>query len=148
MNPIILLGVFEIKHFLADFLLQTDSHTGKFKKEGWILPLADHCAIHGIMTLLIILAVKPWLWYLCLVDFAAHFITDRIKASPDLLGRFKALSGREYVIFKGMTDHHNEGIRRAARESVRSNIYFWYVLGLDQLVHQLTGLFIVWLLTQ
>lgn len=38
---------FLIKHFLADFLLQTDwMAAGKDRPKGWLLPLAAHAGVH------------------------------------------------------------------------------------------------------
>src|SRR5262249_37291025 len=91
-----LLLVFETKHLFADFFLQGEYMLGKFKRQGWQLPLAAHCAVHAAFTLAICLLVRPELFWLAGVDFSVHFVMDRIKASPDLLGRYKNLSAREY----------------------------------------------------
>jgi len=88
---------------------------------------------------------------------------DRIKASPNLLGRFKALSGAEYfkitqqlkeveAIEKKNLETQTSGdetnicydIRVSAAERFKSNTYFWWTLGLDQGVHHLTHYFIIW----
>lgn len=112
-----LLVVFQIKHFLADFPLQGKYMLGKFKTgTEWILPLAVHCAVHGLFTLLIIYYFKkPELSWLAAVDFAVHFTMDRIKASPHILGRFPITSR-----------------------------YYWWTLGFDQMVHHFTNYFIIW----
>lgn len=123
-----LLVIFQIKHYLADYLFQTPYMLGKFKKgTEWIAPLCAHCGVHALFTLSI---VGMWThnfkfgFALALFDFVAHFIMDRIKASPSLMGRWKALSAAEYA--------------SASDEQKASNTKFWYALGFDQMVHHLT----------
>lgn len=100
--------LFLIKHFLADFVLQTPWMLGKAKRAGWALPLAAHCAVHAVFTLAILLVLSPALWWLSLAEGLAHFAIDRVKAHPDLGGRWNP-SQRE----------------------------FWWALGADQLAHGL-----------
>jgi hypothetical protein len=101
---------FVIKHFLADFLLQTSwmAH-GKAESQGWLAPLATHAGIHGALTLLLMLALLPSLWWLGLVDFAVHTVIDRCKA----------LATRGL----GLTETDDA---------------WWWLMGLDQALHQLT----------
>jgi hypothetical protein len=91
---------------------------GKFKREGWIAPLSAHCAVHAAMTFAIALATvwsEPGTWSLVApfllagLDFATHFAVDRLKASPDLGGRWKP-----------------------------DRPQFWWALGADQMAHHLT----------
>lgn len=111
----LLLVVFQAKHFLCDFPLQGRYMLGKFKGGwGWVLPLAAHAAVHAVFTLAIVCFLKPHLWWLSLVDFMAHFAIDRVKASPNLLGRWKP-----------------------------DNKYFWIALGVDQTAHHLTHYWIL-----
>lgn len=116
----VLLVVFQIKHFLGDFVFQTGwmvrgkSRTGA----GFVFPLSIHVLVHAAMTLGIVLIVNHDWWYLALLDFAVHFTMDRIKASPHLLGRF--------------TDTTKQS--------------FWIPLGFDQMVHHLTHYSIIFLL--
>ena len=105
----ILLGVFQLKHFIADFPLQGHYMLGKMELNNWVLPLFAHVSVHGAFTLAIMLFVAPSLWYLAIVDMIVHFIVDRIKASPNMLNRWTT----------------NEP-------------YFWWSLGLDQMMHHLT----------
>lgn len=114
----LLLAVFQVKHLIGDYVLQTGwMVAGKAKPgPGFIFPLAVHVAVHAFTTFLIMLAVNPALWYLALFDFAAHFVMDRIKSSPRLLGRF--------------TDMNKTS--------------FWIPFGVDQMVHHLTHYFIIW----
>lgn len=71
--------LFLIKHFLADFPLQTAYMLGKGKPTGWVLPLAAHCAVHALLTLPVLWFLGLPLW-LAAAEFVAHFIIDRVKA--------------------------------------------------------------------
>lgn len=141
MNIFILLVLFQFKHFIADYLLQTPYHLKKFLPTwDFFLPLVSHCCIHSGMTLAVVLFVNPALWWLCIIDFIVHFIMDRIKAGPKYLGRYKALSPAEYVMLKSEPSAY-------ARQLIRGNTFFWWSLGLDQMVHHLTDIFIIFMLT-
>lgn len=136
--------VFEIKHFLADFILQGQYMLGKFKK-GWdfALPLLAHCGVHFVFTIMIIYAVAPGMEWLAYIEFLVHFLMDRIKASPAMLGQFHCLSKREMAEIQ-----RTEGtpVYEAYRHFLRSNKFFWWSLGLDQMVHNLTYCWIVYML--
>lgn len=142
-----LLIVYELKHFVADFLLQGRYMLGKFKP-GWdfLLPLSAHCGVHAGFTLLIVLRTNPSYWWLAIVDFVVHFIMDRIKASPKYLGRYKALSANEMIpiIQKAQVGVISDDDKKL----VRNNGLFWWSLGLDQMVHNLTHLFIIFMLVK
>ena len=113
----ILLIVYQIKHFLCDYPLQTPYMLQKLNLTGWAVPLAAHAAVHGAFTLAIVMFVNPSLWWLAIFDFAVHFTMDRIKASPNMLNRF------------GLEDKR-----------------FWWSLGFDQMVHHLTHYAIIFML--
>lgn len=117
-----LLVCFQLKHFLADYVLQTKYMLGKFKEEDWIMPLTAHAMVHGAMTFCIVVfftksvviaLIVSWL------DTWIHFIVDRIKASPKMLGRFKP-----------------------------DNKYFWWSLGADQMLHHLTHYAIIYFVVE
>lgn len=136
-----LLIAFQVKHFVADYPLQTPWMLGKFKKEGWMFPLAAHSAVHALFTFVIGWLVmqltlfetnQSLLATVALLDFSIHFTMDRIKASPSLLGRYKALSANEF--------------RTADAAALRSNRYFWWALGFDQLVHHITDCVSIYLI--
>lgn len=113
-----LLVVFQIKHYLADFPLQGMYMLGKFKPyPAFIRPLLAHVAVHGGMTAVIALIVRPELCWVSLVDSAVHFGVDRLKAAPSLGGRWK---------------HHQP--------------QFWWALGADQMAHHLTHYWIIYML--
>ncbi len=115
----VLMIVFSLKHFIADFPLQRNYMLQKVAASwAFFLPLATHCAVHAAITLVICLAYKPELYWLAAVDFVIHFFMDRIKSGPRYLGRFN--------------DIHKDS--------------FWISLGFDQLVHHLTNIYLVYLL--
>lgn len=103
-----LMAAFLIKHFVADFVLQSQYMLNKGRLAGWAAPLAAHCGVHAAFTLLILLVVSPSLWWLALVDGIAHSVIDRVKAHPSLGGRWRFPA-----------------------------YFFWVALGADQLAHGL-----------
>lgn len=117
----LLLVIFQIKHFIGDFPLQREYMLKKVLP-GWefVVPLATHCLVHAVLTLAIVLPISLKFWWLAVVDFVVHFIMDRIKSGPRYLGRF--------------TD--------------RSAAGFWNAFGLDQMVHHLTGFYIIWVVVR
>lgn len=153
----ILLVVYQIKHLVADYFLQGPYMLGKFKPyPDYIIPLFCHALVHFIGTFVIALFVDPdhATWY-ALVDGTVHFIVDRIKASPDMLGRFTALSKgemREILVedadyiakFPGTPTALNVRDRNEAR--LKSNKYFWWALGWDQMMHHLTHYGVMYLM--
>ena len=120
----VLLVIYQLKHFFADFPLQGHYMLGKFKGgTEWIRPLAAHAAVHAAFTF----GISLWfVWNmtgtkslipfpLAILDFVVHFCVDRLKASPALGGRWKM-----------------------------DKPQFWWALGADQMVHHLTHYFIIW----
>jgi len=107
---------------------------GKFKKSPeYIAPLFAHVFVHGTFTFYITLfstGLMILAFGLMAFDMTCHFIMDRIKASPDILGRFKPLTKETYPT--------------ATMDEKKSNMYFWWSLGLDQSVHHLTHYAIIY----
>lgn len=106
---LILLALFGIKHFIADFLMQFDymlRDKGTYLAEGGI----HHASTHASWTFLILV---PFIHHandliaLSLVDFVLHYHIDYFK------------------------QHLNKGLTPADRK-------FWIWLGLDQALHYLT----------
>ncbi len=117
----ILMIVFQLKHFAADYIFQYNYMLRKVSpKWDFIGPLALHCAVHGVLTLGICLYYKPQLWWLGVADFTIHFFLDRLRSGPNYLGRYK--------------DIHQS--------------IFWWILGADQMFHHLTHIWIIWVLIQ
>ena len=111
--------IFQVKHYLADFPLQSSYMLRKVLPSwDFLIPLIIHCSVHAAMTLVICLWFRPELWWLCLVDFTAHFFMDRIKAGDKYLGRFRDKNKPAY----------------------------WNSLGFDQLVHHYTHYFIIYMI--
>ncbi len=108
----------QIKHFLADFPLQNRYMLGKFNEGwSWVVPLLAHSGVHFLFTIALCLIVNPALWWLAFADMGVHFVMDRIKAGKNWLGRW----------------NHTENM-------------YWQVLGIDQMVHHLTDIWIVYML--
>ena len=108
---LLLTVAFTVKHYLADFVLQTNwiAH-GKDRPNRWLAPLLAHGGFHAGLTLLIVLAVAPALWWLAAADLAIHLAVDRGKT---LVGRWGGWDIR--------------------------NPRFWWLFGFDQLLHQITN---------
>jgi len=159
-----LLVIFQVKHFVADYVLQGKYMLGKFKETGWVLPLSAHCFVHASFTLVIggVLSILAILFTasilplgtilgLAAFDFVAHFIMDRIKASPKLLGRYKSISAEKYntlvqdvaTVKKTGGTHDIEQAEDLLAIALKSNRRFWLSLGLDQTVHHLTHYIII-----
>ncbi len=116
MTPVsilILYGLFRLKHFLCDFILQTDWMAltkGKPGMEGY-RALFSHTAIHAAGTLVIVLMFAPSLWWLGPLDFALHSAIDRLKG---------------YLTY--------------SRGWKPSDTIFWWTFGMDQEAHNFTHL--------
>lgn len=151
---IVLLVVYQLKHFLADYPLQGPYMLKKFLGGwDWVKPLAAHASVHAAFTYFISITYllffpekDPGLFYgtffclgLAAFDFTIHFTMDRIKASPNILGRFKALSAGEFKETMALNP-------KDAEVKIKGNTYFWWSLGLDQMVHHLTHYVIIWIL--
>jgi Protein of unknown function (DUF3307) len=162
-----LLFVYQIKHFVCDYLLQGKWMLGKFKDfPDYILPLLAHVSVHGVATFLIASACHTTAspLALALFDMVVHFIMDRIKASPKFLGRFKPLTAitykQAYLMSKGLNLIDGEplpsdtpiSVRKnymaTGRKDLKSNTFFWFSLGIDQGIHHLTHYVIIyWLMS-
>ncbi len=104
---------FRIKHFMCDFILQTDWMAltkGLPGKEGY-KALFSHTLIHASGTLLVVLVLAPAFWWLAVVDFVIHSLIDRLKGV--------------------VTIHENLTVK---------DTMFWWLFGLDQEAHNFTHL--------
>lgn len=150
----ILLIIYQLKHFIADYLLQGKYMLGKFAKyPDFIVPLLAHVAVHGAFTFWIAIGFTGLLvlsFKLALTDMIIHFAMDRIKASPELLGRHQALSKNEMTeIIRRITEPENnleKMLYKRDMEKVKSNTLFWWSLGVDQMVHHLTDILIIYII--
>lgn len=161
----LLLVIMQFKHFIADYPLQGRYMLGKFKETHWLAPLASHCAVHLAFTFTIgyfVLHDFTKALTISMIDFNVHFFMDRIKASPFLLGRFKALSKTEMIsainMSKGLSmisgapmpeqidEASLKNYKDIGNKDLKSNTYFWWSLGLDQMVHHLTDILVIYLM--
>lgn len=114
----LLLVLFQIKHWIADYPAQTPYMLRKFLGgTEWILPLTAHAGVHALGTFYIAVLITTRLQLslaLAVLDFVVHFTVDRIKASPNMLGKYKP-----------------------------DNKYFWWALGADQSLHHITHYVII-----
>lgn len=101
-----------VKHYVADFVLQTDwMARGKERHDGWLAPLAAHAGTHALGTLLVALVFRPTLWWLALCDFPIHACIDKAKTSVSHRTRWPI-----------------------------ADVRFWWLMGFDQLLHQVTNI--------
>lgn len=111
----VLMAVMAIKHFCADFLFQTATLArGKAARHRWLAPLLLHAGGHALLTLLIALSAFPQFWWVAAVELVVHAAIDRGKV----------IAGNKARIDISMTA-------------------YWWLLGFDQLLHQLTNVAIV-----
>lgn len=103
--------VFRIKHFICDFVFQSDWMAltkGKSGREGYHA-LFSHTLIHAIGTFLITLVFAPSLWWLAVVDFIIHSSIDRLK-----------------------------GVITVKKSWNTKDTAFWWAFGIDQELHNFT----------
>jgi hypothetical protein len=109
---------FELKHFICDFVIQTQTQA---RKKGFYGDIAGitHAGSHiigSIPALLILGADIQTMAILLIGEFLIHYHTDWFKARLD---RTRATAGQDHV--------------------------FWILFGLDQLIHQLTYIAMMYL---
>lgn len=121
---LLLMTAFLLKHFFADFPLQTVYMLGKGKKGlEWIMPLAAHCLVHALFTAIIITIYDYDFVWLAGLEFVIHFIVDRVKATQRLP--------------QGPWNDQERG-------KLLSKYYFFF--GLDQLAHGLTYIGLIYIM--
>ncbi len=122
MNPILwAMLIFQLKHFVCDFALQTPA---MIQKKGVYLHPSGlvHALLHaaGSLPALLMLSHAPVaVGAVLFAEFIIHYHADYLKAQID--NRFQ------------LND--------------QTNLY-WIVFGLDQLVHQLTYVGMIYAITQ
>lgn len=122
-----ILFLFQLKHFITDFPLQSYYEIlGRINNnQSWFLPLVVHGALHGLFTVAILLIVGV-------------ILTGEILIIPAIaLGIFDA-------VFHIFVDSGVLFVGRFTDYTLKNNA-FVQLFGLDQLVHQLTYLVIIWL---
>lgn len=148
-NIFILLVVFQLKHFIVDYPMQTEYHLGKFRDDWkFFWPLFNHCLNHALATWAICMWMghKNYLVYtlLGLFNGTIHFFMDRIKAGKKYMGRWKPLTKDEWIQTKKDSQYFNlensMPLIEQAEKKLNSNKYFWWSIGFDQMVHHLTDI--------
>lgn len=127
MSPeLLLLSFFIVKHFICDFPLQTvwmATNKGTYGHSGGLV----HVGVHAIGTFFILIAFSqtteiffgpgPFL-YIILFEIAVHYHTDWFKMNLNKMMNWTCDKSSE----------------------------FWTLLGVDQLIHYLSYIFMVWYL--
>lgn len=114
----LLLSLFGIKHFIADFPLQYSymvAEKGIYGAGGGV----QHAMVHGIGTFIVLMLVishSPWVLILSLADGVLHYHIDWAKQQLN----------RNYTI---------------------KDDRWWTLLGLDQCLHYLTYVGIIYVVT-
>lgn len=111
---IILLTLLGIKHFVVDFLLQRKYQYSNKGKYGHPGGLL-HAGLHGIGTWLCLVALSPLALVLAIADAVAHYHIDWAKTN----------------------------INQKMGWGPNTHEEFWWLLGLDQLLHYLTYVVII-----
>lgn len=115
---LLLLVLFQLKHFICDYPLQVQYMLGKANVTNWVLPLLAHSSVHATGTFLVVSLFNVKLAVvLAILDLILHFIVDRIKASPNLGGRWNPTQPK-----------------------------FWWALGADQMTHHLINYVFIYLI--
>lgn len=119
-----LVVLFIVKHFICDFILQSDrmiKEKGTYGAAGG----RDHALVHAAGTILLLFIVLPW-------NLAAHM-------AAIILG-----------LVDGVIHYHIDWSK--SKINTRFNLYpewdkmFWWLLGADQMLHYLTYVFIIYIL--
>jgi Protein of unknown function (DUF3307) len=121
MPDLILLSLllFQIKHFLCDFVLQTGwqvRHKGDYLHPAGFVHAGLH-ALGSIPAVMVLTKAPAAIAFIILIEFIIHYHVDWLKVRVD-----QALK----------LNHQNQ--------------MYWVIFGIDQFIHQLTYLAIVFVL--
>lgn len=114
----LLLILLQVKHLFADYFLQTPrmlNNRSVYLHWGRL----EHAALHGLFSFIVFIVIGAPLWFsvvLCLAEVVAHYHIDWIK------GRY--------------SDKTQHGPTDAG---------YWRAFGVDQLMHQLTYIAMIWI---
>lgn len=112
MEALILLALLQLKHFYADFVLQTYMQT--VKKGVWLNPIGiSHSIEHALCSLITVLVFSIW-WTISLPLALMVVLTEAVL---------------HYIIDFTKVKYGNKDTTKPI---------FWTQFGLDQLLHQLT----------
>ncbi len=120
----VLLLVFQLKHLIADYYLQFPRmYENKGKAKGWFFPLMDHALIHALMTFIILIFYSVIAYQGASKSHIISVIS--LAAIFDFVTHF-------------VTDRW-----KATRKTDPSQTWFWQSLGIDQMIHHVVGILIV-----
>jgi len=115
----VLLIVFQFKHLIADYYLQFPyMYLNKGQKTGWFYPLLHHSMVHAFFTMVILFV------YFIFIDVGMPLIIFYLGVF-DLITHF-------------ITDRW-----KATRGKTPDQPKFWTNLGIDQMIHHVVGIIIV-----
>lgn len=104
-----------IKHYIVDFPLQSPfPYMWKNKGILWHPGGLLHSGLHSLITLGILFWFAPNLWWLALMEFILHYFTDLSKIK----------------------------LQKKYNLNPDTDVMYWNLLGLDQLIHALTYIII------
>lgn len=113
--------IFQLKHFVADFVVQTEyqwSNKGTYGHPGGFVHAGIH-AVGSVVAVLVLGASAIALASVMLADFVIHYHLDWCKE------RFN----RQYKL-------------------THTDALYWFSFGVDQFLHQMTYLAIIWMLVR
>lgn len=116
---LLICAAFQIKHLVADFFLQ-NSKMIMGREKYWHMGRAQHAGIHCVLSVVVLAifgAPTAIILWLVAVEFVVHFHIDWAKA-------------------KFSVD----------RNLVPTQPLYWYAMGTDQALHQMTYLGMIWAL--
>jgi hypothetical protein len=151
----IVIALFALKHFLASYPLQCSYTVKGLGSSGWFKPMLARCSIQSACTAL--LALGYWmktgaginvtlLVAVMGLDFVSHFLIDRMKVSPEFLGRYQVASPQELAQMAVDYQSKDIAVVKAAQAESDSNKYFWWCDGLCHLLYGLVGLYMAYLI--
>ena len=121
---LILFIVFQIKHLIADYYLQFPyMYENKGKEKGWFKPLFEHAEVHALGTFMILYFFMFYIHKLMIFTILGLVLFD--------------------FITHFVTDRW-----KATRKTDPSQSWFWKSLGIDQMIHHVVGILIIWYITQ
>ena len=119
-----LLIAFQVKHLIADYYLQFPfMYENKGKEKGWFEPLLAHALVHGIGTSII--------------------IGTFLLFQPFSVGILMIYWG---VILLDIVSHFIIDRWKATRKGGPDTKSFWTNLGIDQGLHHIIGIMIIFLI--
>ena len=119
----VLLIIFQIKHLIADYYLQFPyMYLNKGNPTGWFMPLFEHSFVHSVITFII---AYIYIWY---------------------IGSFNILIVFGVTLFDLLT-HFVTDRWKATRGTTPNQEKFWTALGIDQMIHHIVSIIIVFVLT-